>query len=296
MMRLLIFACFISLLPGVQAYAQDSIPGIGPISPVIKLIGGLGFTEGPTFASNGDLYFSDIKTDKIYKMDIHGKLQLLYDSKYNVDGLKIASNGDLYACEMQGQVVAYSPKGERRVVAATYDDTRFNAPNDLVLDSNGGLYFTDPRFNAPAVLPQQAEAVYYVDKHGSVSRITTALKAPNGIALSPDGKTLYVIPTLEADIMAYPIIAPGTANVGHVFATLAGEKPTGDGATVDANGDLFVATATGIQVFSPEGKPLGTIEVPEQPSNVTFGGLDGQVLLITARHSVYSARMQVKGG
>src|SRR4029077_4213053 len=125
---------------------------------------------------------------------------------------------------------------DRRVITDKYDGKRYNAPNDLVLDKAGGVYFTDPEFRAPKPLPQEKTAVYYADAEGKVTRLIDNLPNPNGVILSIDEKTLYVIPSGQADMMMYPIVAPGKIGQGKVFCTLQqaeGKKSGGgDGLTI----------------------------------------------------------------
>ncbi len=284
--------------------AQDEgkpIPGIGPISPFLKAYSGFKFTEGPCADRSGNVFFSDIPADRIHRIDPTGKLSVFVDKSNSANGLKVNAQGELVACEMDGAVVAYSPDGKkRRVIADKYEGKRFNAPNDLVIDREGGIYFTDPQFKAPMPLPQGKTCVYYINPKGAVSRLIDNLPNPNGINLSPDEKTLYVIPTGQADMMAYAVEGPGKIGKGKVFCKLkqpADQKgmPGGDGAAVDSLGNLYVTSALGLQAFNAKGDFLGIIRVPEQPANVCFGGPYLKSLYVTARTSVYVAPMEVSG-
>lgn len=280
--------------------AATSIPGLGPTGPVKKLFGDFKFTEGPAGDPADNVFFSDVPESKIYKVDSSGKLSVFLDPSHNSNGLMLSSSGDVVACQMEGRVVAISPDGKRvRVLADQYGGQRFNAPNDLVIDRQQGVYFTDPRFRAPQPLPQKVEGVYYVPAGGKPVRLVDNVAAPNGVILSPDERTLYLIPSMQAEMLAYPVTAPGKLGPAAVFCSV--EQPPGqqgkggDGCTVDIQGNLYVATGLGVQVFSPQGKPLGVIQVPEQPSNVTFAGPGNRQLYITARTSLYTAPMQVAG-
>jgi gluconolactonase len=278
----------------------EPIPGLGPVGKVTKVHGDFMFTEGPAADGKGNLYFSDIPANKIYKLDAQGKLSVAVETSNHANGLMFNAAGELVACEMDGQIAVWDlAKKERRVLAAGYNGKRFNAPNDLVIDSAGGVYFTDPHFRAPEPLPQGKTSVYYVASDGKVSRVIEELPAPNGILLSPDEKTLYVLPTLSAKMMAYPVLGEGKLGEGKVFVTLqqpAGKANTGaDGATIDEKGNLYITSALGLQVFSPAGNALGIIAFPEQPANATFGGKDGKTLYATARTSLYSVPMAVAG-
>lgn len=287
------------LLSISHSRADDAIKGLGPTGPIKKLHTGFDFTEGPAADKQGNVYFSDIPKEKIYKSGLDGKLSVFREMSNHANGLMFADNEDIAACEMDGQIVALSLNGKRRIVADKYEGKRFNAPNDLVVDKTGGLYFTDPAFRAPKELPQGKTAVYYVDAKGAVSRIIDDLPNPNGVILSVDEKTLYVIPSGQAEMMQYPIESPGKIGKGKVFCTLQqaeGKKGGGgDGLTIDVKGNLYITSALGLQVFSPEGKQLGIIKFPEQPSNATFGGEGFKTLFVTARTSVYTAPMEVAG-
>jgi gluconolactonase len=284
-----------SLTAGAQ-----TIPGIGKVGTPVKLHTKFGFTEGPAPDAKGNVYFSDIPNEKIYKVGLDGKLSVFTDKSNVSNGLKFNGKGELVACEMNGQIAAYDVASKKkRIVVDKYEGNRFNAPNDLVVDKQDGVYFTDPSFRAPKPLPQGKLGVYYVDAAGKVARLIDNLPNPNGILLSIDEKTLYVIPTGQADMMAYPIEAPGKIGKGKVFCTLKqpeGKKGGGgDGATIDSKGNLYITSALGLQVFDPAGKLLGIIALPEQPANVCFGGADSKTLYVTARTSLYTVQMEMTG-
>jgi gluconolactonase len=287
------------LLVASPALAADSIPGLGPVGEIKKLHGDFKFTEGPAADGKGNVFFSDIPDSTIYKTDSTGKLTVFRKPSGSTNGNMFNAAGELVGCEMEGRIVAVAPDGKVRVIADKYEGNSFNAPNDLVLDRAGGVYFTDPHFRAPMPLPQTVTAVYYVDKAGKVSRLIDDLKAPNGVILSPDEKTLYVIPSLQAEMMAYPVLEPGKLGPGKVFCTLAqpeGQKGRGgDGLTVDEKGNLYITSGLGLQVFDKDGKALGIIKFPEGPANVTFGGPENKTLFVTAKTSLYTAEMSVKG-
>jgi gluconolactonase len=284
----------------LSAAAHAQIPGIGPIGDIKKLHTDFEFTEGPAADVKGNVYFTDIPKERIHKIDKDGKLSVFTDKSGHANGLMFNAKGELVACEMDGALVAWDvAKNTRRVIADKYMGKRFNAPNDLVVDREGGIYFTDPIFRAPKPLPQDKLAVYYISSKGEVTRLVDNLPNPNGVILSPDEKTLYVIPSGQADMMAYPVEGPGKIGKGKVFCTLKqpeGKKGTGgDGLTVDTKGNLYITSGLGLQVFDPSGKALGIIAFPEVPANVTFGGPDLKTLYVTARKSVYTAPMEAQG-
>jgi gluconolactonase len=287
-------------LPAGGDDKADKIPGIGPAGPVVKLHTGFKFTEGPAADRDGNVYFSDIPNQKIHKVDLKGKLTLFREKTNSANGLMVNAKGEIVACEMAGQVAAYSPDGKtRRVLADKHDGKRFNAPNDLVIDKQGGIYFTDPAFGAPRPLPQGKTAVYYLAPDGKTTRLIDNLPNPNGVILSPDEKTLYVIPTGQADMMSYPVEAAGKIGKGKVFCTLRQPERVknsgGDGLTVDVKGNLYITSRLGLQVFDATGKYLGLIKIPEMPANVAFGGADSKTLYVTAWTSLYTIKMEVAG-
>lgn len=301
-LRLLLTAtCVLGLaLRAPAADEGDSIPGIGPKGKVTKVHGDFEFTEGPAADKNGVIYFSDIPASKVYRLEADDKVSVFRHPSNHTNGSMFNAEGELVSCEMDGQVVAVSADGQKvRPLAAMYEGKRFNAPNDLVVDRADGVYFTDPHFLAPEPLPQGVTAVYYVGGGGLVKRLIDDLKAPNGVILSVDEKTLYVVPSMQAEVMAYPVEAPGKLGKAKVFCRLkqpeGQQNRGGDGLTIDSKGNLYITTNLGLQVIDREGKHLGIIEVPEPPANVTFGGKDFKTLYITARTSLYRAEMEVKG-
>jgi len=151
---LLVLPLSLALLAIPSSPAADEKPapiaGIGPAGPIVKLHTGFAFTEGPAADRRGNVYFTDIPKERIHKVDTDGKLSILREKSNHANGLMLNAKGEIVACEGDGQVVAYSLDGKsRRVLADTYDGKRFNAPNDLVLDKQGGVYFTDPYFGPP---------------------------------------------------------------------------------------------------------------------------------------------------
>ncbi len=278
---------------------QPAIGGIGPAGKVEKIDAKFDFTEGPVWIKDS-LYFTDIPKERIHRLDSAGKVHVFAENSKHANGLFGHANGEIYACQMDGRLAAYSPDGkDERVLAEKFGDYRFNAPNDLVIDRTGGVYFTDPAFRAPMPLPQAKTCVYYLDTAGKASRLVEDLPNPNGIILSPDERTLYVIPSGQADMMAYTVESPGHVGPGRVFCTLKqaeGQRSGGgDGLAIDRRGNLYITSKLGLQVFDPQGSLLGIIETPEQPANATFGGKDLKTLYVTARTSVYRIPMHIEG-
>ncbi|MAT14673.1 MAG: gluconolactonase [Planctomyces sp.] len=296
-------ACVIAfcVFTGCDAGGGEPIPGIGPTGEIKELHGGFAFTEGPTSDGNGNLYFSDIPNDCIHKIDAEGNLSTFLQPSGHCNGLMFSQQGKIYAASMDGALLSIDPAtAQPTTLAGEYNNKRFNAPNDLVIDKTGGVYFTDPRFRAPDPWPQGTEAVYYYAPDGTVTRLIEDREAPNGVILSPDETKLYVIPSKETTMYVYPIEAPGKIGAGAAFCELhqpedITKRGGGDGLTIDVNGNLYITSALGLQVFTPDGKHLGTIEFPQQPANATFGGPENKTLYVTARTSVYAVQMEVAG-
>lgn len=277
----------------------EEITGIGPIGKVQRLHTDFAFTEGPAADARGNLYFTDIPNNRIHKRDTRGTLSVFAEPSGHCNGLMVVGDR-LLACEMDGQLKQYDlATGKETSLASTYNGTRFNAPNDVVIDKTGGIYFTDPRFRAPDPWPQEKEAVYYRAANGKVTRLIEDRIAPNGVILSPDEKTLYVIPSMEKQMWAYPVESPGKIGKGRVFCELTQPEGKtdagGDGLTIDTKGNLYITTGLGLQVFDAKGRQLGIITIPESPANVTFGGKNRKTLFVTARTSLYSVETTATG-
>lgn len=285
----------ISLVAALALAAQENpaIPGVGPAGEIVKLHTGFKFTEGPAADAEGNVYFTDIPNNRIHKVDTEGRLWAFLENSQACNGLMFDGKGRLIACQGgAARIVAIDPATKKiAVVADAFQGKPFNKPNDLVVDRDGGVYFTDP----------QEKSVYYADAKAEVWRVIHDLPRPNGVILSPDEKTLYVLPSGTPDVMAYPVPEPGKLGSGRVLCRLEqaakGNPRGGDGLTVDTKGNLYLTQPSlgALQVVSPEGKTLGLIKFPEGPANCTFGGKDMKTLYVTARTSLYTVRMEATG-
>jgi cyanophycinase len=289
------WAMSLVLVAGVAAAAraQDSVPGIVAKPEVVRVQTGFVFTEGPTADAAGNLYFTDVRASKILKLDAQGNLLTFLEDTQGANGLGFDARGRLIAAQGGAARIIAIDVATRAitVLADKYNGQPLARPNDLVVDRQGGVYFTDP----------DPKSVYYVAIDGRVTRLIDDLPRPNGVILSPDEATLYVVPSGSPDVMAYPVQAPGKIGSGRVLARLAqdasGPPRGGDGLAVDSAGNLYLAVPAlkAIQVVSPAGKTLGMIAVPENPTNADFGGKDLKTLYITARTSLYAVQTEVKG-
>ncbi|MCH7688789.1 MAG: SMP-30/gluconolactonase/LRE family protein [Planctomycetes bacterium] len=258
---------------------------------VKKLAGGFIFTEGPAVDQQGNIYFTDIRNNRIHKWSLDGKLTTFRENSGASNGLYFDRKGNLLACEGGGRrVVSISPDGKVTVLADKYDDKKFNSPNDLWVAPDGGVYFTDPRYGSEAGLEQDGFHVYYLSPdRDKLVRILDNLVKPNGVIGSPDGKKLYVADPGDNKTYVYRIRKDGSLTARKLIA------PEGsDGMTLDERGNLYL-TRGGVEVYNREGKKIASIEIPERPANVCFGGKDRKTLFITARTGFYSVRMNVRG-
>ena len=269
---------------GDRPFDGNPLDGIGPVT----LVGsGYMFTEGPQWrASAGEFVFSDIDGNTIYRWPLTGAPASFRNPSGRSNGLAVDTSGVLLACEHANRRVSRGDGATPALVVERFEGSRFNSPNDVTVRSDGTIYFTDPPYG---IQDNQRElafmGVFRIAPGGAITaeRRGALTERPNGIALSPDETRLYVGDSEGAIVRVYDVASSGALSNPRTFAT-----PTGpDGMAVDAAGNLFVTSSTGVQVFSPEGTLWGTITVPMQPANVAFGGSDGRTLLITARTAVY---------
>lgn len=296
----MVLTCYAAGLIATQADLM--IPSIGKIGEPKKLVEGFTFTEGPAADRHGNLYFTDVPENRIHRLDARGSLSTIWSDSQRCNGLMVAGSGRIIACQGgAGRVISFDPQTKDvEVLADQFEGKRFNAPNDLVLDRLGGIYFTDPQFGQQPNT-QGTYAVYYIDRANKVSRVLADLPKPNGIMLSPDQRTLYVLPSSADHLMAWLLIKAGTLGKGGNWCELAkgrdGKTGGGDGMTVDTKGNLYLTLPSqkAVHIVSSKGKTLGMIYFPEGPANCTFGGGDMRTLFVTAQKSVYAVRLEVRG-
>ncbi len=262
-----------------------------------RVAGGLKFTEGPVWSPSGFLLFSDVPGNTLYKLDA-GKLSVFRSPSHNSNGLAFDGQGRLVACHHESRNVTRTEKdGAITVLASRYEGKRLNSPNDLAIRSDGGIYFTDPTYGLRRRKQEVAcQGVYRIGASGKLSLLIADFAKPNGIAFSPDEKTLYVSDSERRHVRAFEVRPDGTITNGRVFADMRSpQRGVPDGMAVDAAGRLYATGPGGTWVFDPQGQHLGAIVTPELPANCCFGGKDKRTLYITARRSVYRVRMKVRG-
>lgn len=274
------------------------------------------FTEGPAADAEGNVYFSEIRGNRILKHSPGGGWTEFRNPSRRANGLAFDQEGRLIACEGAapggGRQVTRTDltSGEVEVLADKYEGKRLNSPNDLVIDRQGRIYFTDPRYGDQADRQLDTEDVYLIDLDGRLRRVLTKpdINKPNGIGISPDGKTLYVADTIaeprEARVMAFDLAEDGTPSKGRVHYSFGGGRGI-DGMAIDSKGNIYGAAGNnnhppenhaGIYVITPAGELEGRISIPEDAvTNCTFGGEGLRTLYITAGKNLYEIRTMNAG-
>ena len=267
-----------------------------------RLATGFIFTEGPLWHPDGYLLFVDIRTSRIYRLTPGGEPEVVREDSGEANGMTFDADGRLVVCEMVNRRVARrEDNGAWTTVADGYNGQRLNRPNDVVLKSDGSLYFTNPgrqRLEASEI-EMPFNSVQRVFPDGTVEMVVPGFEYPNGLAFSPDESVLYVSNTRPGQyIIAYDLDADGAVRGVRHFADLPSDTDTNgvpDGMKVDAEGRVYCTGPGGCWVFDQGGAPMGVIRLPEYPANCAWGGADGRTMFFTANTSVYSARMRTRG-
>jgi gluconolactonase len=278
----------------------DPLPAEGQRTAML-VQGGFDFVEGPLWvASQQVLLFSDMHMGQamgswppatIRRYTPGQGFDVFVDASGS-NGLALTRDGDVLACTHDTQTLSIFDidSGARTTLPLTYMGDHFNSPNDVTVRSDGTIYFTDPDWQLGGRANETGmTGVYRVAPGGTPELVEGTLDKPNGIALSPDERVLYV-GSSGNDVMRYDVADDGSTSGGRVFASPGGS----DGMTVDCAGNLYV-TAGSVRVFDPEGNELGTITTAESPTNVAFGGSERKTLFVTAQSGVYAIEMNVAG-
>jgi gluconolactonase len=321
--------CFIS--NGIAADMPDltKVPlptALLPLEAKVTVAAGICFLEGPAVDPAGNVYFSDIQGSRILKMDAQGAVTTFRENSGRTNGNTFDAQGRLISCEGAEN----GPGGRRRIVRTDlktgkievlterYEGKRYNSPNDVVADRQGRIWFTDPLY-APdrSIMEHEHEAVYRIDMDGRVTRVITqpAIGRPNGLAITPDGKTLYLIdsnyirPDGNRKIWAFDIADDGAVSKQRPVYDF-GRGRGGDGMRLDSQGNLWVCAGIaaprtanetgevppGVYVISPQGKLLGRIPISEDViTNLAFGGPDKKTLYVTAGKTLFKIQTAVAG-
>jgi gluconolactonase len=282
-----------------KAESEDFWKLVDPAAKLEKFAGGFGFTEGPVWDPRGFLYVSDEVKNEIVRVLPDGRRETVFKTG-DPDGSTYDRRHRLIAtASVLRAIVAVKPDGSYDVLADKYQGKRLNSPNDVLLGPDGALYFTDPTLDLVKGEKQEIpfQGVYRLAADGSLRLLTKDLAQPNGLAFSPDGRLLYIDDSMNRDIHVYDFSAKGGLSNGRLFAKEEGPPDSWvpDGMRVDRQGNIYVTGPVGIWIWSPNGKHLGTIVLPEMPANLIWGGPDYGTLYITATTSVYRLKTKARG-
>jgi gluconolactonase len=283
----LLLACTVSFAADIMA--PDAKPAV--------LADGFLFTEGPSADKDGNVYFTDQPNDRIVKWSVDGGTTDWLKPAGRSNGTFFDKAGNLIACaDEKNELWSISPDKKTSVLLKDFGGKLMNGPNDLWIRPDGNLYFTDPLYKRPywqrdPAMQQAGQHVYFFDvKEKKAKAVATDLRQPNGIIGTPDGKIVYVADIGAAQTFAYDVQMDGELKNKRLFCGMGS-----DGMTIDEKGNVYL-TGRGVTVFSPEGKEIAKITIPEPwTANVTFGGKDRKLLFVTASKKVYGVPMLVKG-
>jgi len=291
--------------PGKDGVVTTDIPGVTAAgSPLVFLKGGMTSSEGVVAAPGGGVYFTEPSVSKVYRVDPDDTITVLFDphhpddpagERWRLPALAVDDKGVVYACRRAntqiGIAIVY-PADRMKFIATAYNGIPFNAPNDLALGKNGGIYFTDP--GSPDQGAQRPHHIYYVKPSGEVIIGTDNLGRPNGLVLSRDEKILYAVDSTSEFVFAFDVLPDGALGNRKEFGRLKGivRSDKGmtngiDGMTIDDDGRVYAISMAGIEVFAPNGDNLGVIPVPVKAQNLAFGGRDGHTLYIVGHGNLY---------
>ena len=274
---------------------------VAPQARLVKLAGDMAFLEGPTWHPEGFLVFSDIPNNELKKWTPDGALGTFRRPSQNANGNTIDGEGRLVSAEHSGRRISLTLKdGTVKTLTGAFEGRKFNSPNDVVVKSDGTVWFTDPPYGTPKGEERELKDsnVYRYDPKTERTTVVVAeawdrnYNRPNGLCFSPDEKKLYVADSgTPRAIRVFEVTGAGVAQEFKVFCRI--DKGGPDGIRCDAAGRIWSSAGDGVHIFAPDGSLIGKILVPESPANLCFGGADGRTLYITARKSLYSIPVRV---
>jgi gluconolactonase len=268
---------------------------------------GFRFSEGPIWnAREQCLYFSDMPSDIRRRWSPHEGVVEIRNPSNKCNGMTYDAAGNLYVCEhVTSSLVMETATGERKVIASHWHGRELNSPNDVVVRSDGTVYFTDPTYGLMPVFGRERkqeldfQGVFRVTRDGTLTCEADDFSQPNGLCLSPDERILYVNDTTHAHIRGFEVAADASLRNSRIFAEHIGngdyDEGVVDGMKSDEYGNVYVTGPRGIWVFSAEAKQLGVIRMPEIAGNLNWGGRDWKDLYCACSTSIYRVRMKVRG-
>jgi gluconolactonase len=297
--------------PKPEETTATAIAGVIAAGTKVEVIrSGFTGTEGPIAMPDGSLIFTETQANRITRIDKDtNQTSTFLENTNGANGLAWDGKGRLLSVQTTPgatRIGVLYPKGMEATLTDNFDGKPYGRPNDLVVSTRGGVYFTEPGPNPtpgqPAAAPPLAPAVYYLPPGGKAQRIADGIERPNGIMLSPDEKTLYVNNTNGEYIIAFDVAADGSVSNRRNFAkyptvnkTPAGFNSGADGLAVDSQGRLYTVAVGGVHVFGAKGEHLGTIPVNPSPQNIAFAGADKKTLYIVGRGSAWKVRLLAEG-
>jgi gluconolactonase len=280
---------------------------VDPSSKLERIATGFEFTEGPIWMPDGSLHFSDMPADTRRRWHPEEGVRVLRHPSNKCNGMTLDNVSDLIVCEHStSSVVRERSDGRRETIASHFNGKELNSPNDVIVSRRGAIYFTDPWYGRMPVVGVERErqldvqGVYRIDpQSGSVKLVWDDFDMPNGLCLTPDESQLLVNDTPRAHIRIFDVGRDGSLSGGRIFSEGIGVGDTAegvvDGMKLDEHGTVYVSGPGGVWVLSPDGRHVGTIEIPEVVGNLNWGDRDWKSLYVCASTSVYRVRMTVAG-
>ena len=292
--------------------ATPAIAGVAAAgTKVVVIKSGFQGTEGPIGMPDGTLIFTETQANRITRIAADGTTSTFLENTNGSNGLAFDAKGRLISVQTtpgQTKIGVIYPKGAEAVLSDNFDGKGYGRPNDLVVSTRGGIYFTEPGPNLtpgapPPATPPLPPAVYYIAPGGKAIKVADGIERPNGIMLSRDEKTLYVNNSNGEYLLAFDIKPDGTAGNRRNFAKYQGGSKNdsgvfvsgADGLAIDNDGRVYTATAAGVEVYDEKGTHLGTIPLSRAPQNIAFAGPDKKTLYIVGRGSAFKVDLLTPG-
>lgn len=294
LLRYLIATVLVMILPlllNAQSLVQE-----GEEPEIIT--SGFQFTEGPFWHWEGYLLFSDIPANTIYKWkpESSESVEFMNPSGHS-NGITSDSEGNIILAQHDGMISRITPENEVVVLVRSYNGKRLNSPNDVVVKSDGAIYFTDPPFGVGEEEQELSFSGVYRWKDNQLILLFDGFDRPNGIVFSPDEQYLYVNNTTSGEIIGFEVSDSGELQNEQKFAEVgeAAESGAADGMTVDTEGRIYSTGPGGIYIFAPDGQEVEMIDLPERATNLAWGGENNNLLFITTPSAVYRLAMNTEG-